>query len=97
MGDELCTVCGLPIAVGEYPCIATVRPHGRSVQSTAFAAYYDDGLGTYVTSLGQRHQLMREAHFDYREKMRPGDLSARQDRVQERRKQQTCGNEQPSQ
>lgn len=25
----ICTVCGLPLEVGEFPCIASVRPHGR--------------------------------------------------------------------
>lgn len=28
---ELCTVCGLPIDVGDYPCIVTARPHQRGI------------------------------------------------------------------
>jgi hypothetical protein len=27
----LCTVCGLPLEIGEYPCVFTARPHGRPV------------------------------------------------------------------
>ncbi len=27
--SDLCTVCGLPIAVGDYPCIVTPRVHAK--------------------------------------------------------------------
>ena len=55
----------------------------HSVQNTPFPAYFDYGLGVEVTSLGQRHALMREYHLDYRDKKTPGDQSARQDRIRE--------------
>lgn len=29
--SDLCTVCGLTLAVGEYPCITTIRPHVRGI------------------------------------------------------------------
>lgn len=29
--SDICTVCGLPIEVGDYPCIATARPHQRGI------------------------------------------------------------------
>ncbi len=41
--DTLCTVCGLPIAVGDYPCVLRPRPHGKSVQTNAFVDYFDVG------------------------------------------------------
>ena len=28
---DLCTVCGLPIEVGDYPCITVARPHQRGI------------------------------------------------------------------
>ncbi len=81
---ELCTVCGLPLEVGDWPCVTTIRPHGKSVQTSAFAAYFDQGLGREVTGLGDRHAAMREKKLDYRDKMSPGDLSARNDRIHEK-------------
>ena len=27
----ICTVCGLPLQIGEYPCISRVRTHARPV------------------------------------------------------------------
>lgn len=96
MNDEhLCTVCGLPLAVGDWPCVSTIRPHGKSVQTAPFAAYFDIGLGREVTSLGDRWQAMKGTQdpesgkvwgkLDYREKVSPGELSARKDRIHEQR------------
>lgn len=63
----------------------------KSVQTTAFATYFDMALGVEVTSMGQRHELMRGTidpdsgarvgKMDYRDKMSKGDLSARLDRI----------------
>ncbi len=93
---EPCQVCGLPLSVGEWPCVTTIRPHGRSVQTTVFSPYYDVGLGEEVTSLAQRWRLMKKQEdgegntirerLEYRDKMSPGALSARLDRVNEERK-----------
>lgn len=58
-GCEPCQVCGKPIRVGEWGCITRVVAHGPSVQTTAFAAYFDVGLGKEVTGLGDRHVAMR--------------------------------------
>lgn len=29
--SDRCTVCGLPIAIGDYPCITVARPHQRGI------------------------------------------------------------------
>lgn len=29
--SEPCAVCGLPLNVGEFPCISTIRPHARGM------------------------------------------------------------------
>lgn len=90
-GDR-CTVCGLPLAIGEWPCVTTIKPHGTSVQTNAFAEYFDTGLGMQVTSLGQRKQAMRANKLDYRDLPRRGDLSARRDRIeQQKREKVTSG------
>ena len=83
-----CEVCGKPIQIGDWPCITTIRPHGRSVQTAPFASYFDIGLGVQVNSLGDRWAAMREAHVDYREKLSKGALSARLDRIREQQKAQ---------
>ena len=83
---DLCTVCGLPIEVGDWPCVYTQRPHGKSVQTNPFPTYFDTGLGREVSSLGDRWKAMRDGKLDYREKLRPGDLSARRDRIEHEKK-----------
>ena len=55
-----------------------------------FAAYFDDGLGADVTSLGQRHQLMRRHHLDYKDHPSKGDLSARRDKIEARKREAGC-------
>ncbi len=98
MSDEpsVCTVCGLPLSIGEWPCVTTIRPHAPSVQTAPFAAYFDIGLGREVTSLGDRWQAMKGTmdpesgkvwgKLDYREKMSKGALSARMDRIHEQKR-----------
>lgn len=63
----------------------------HSVQATVFTPYFDIGLGEYIESLPQRRKLMRDAHMDYRDKMSPGDLSARRDRVEAERQERARG------
>jgi hypothetical protein len=87
---HLCQVCGQPIAVGEWPCIVTPRPHRRSVQTAPFASYFDVGLGREVTSLGDRWAAMKgvttcdgevvSERLEYRDKVSKGELAARRDR-----------------
>ncbi len=47
---ETCSVCGLPLAVGEYPCIYTVRPHGKPSMTVV-----DDSIpgGMIVENMGK--------------------------------------------
>lgn len=94
---HLCEVCGLPITVGQWPCVKTVRPHGPSVQNTVFIPYFDVALGVQVDSLAQRWRLMRpemdgdhvvRGQLDYREKMSKGDLSARKDRIYQQKREE---------
>lgn len=95
----LCTVCGLPIAVGQWPCVTRIVEHGKSVQTHPFSTYFDIGLGEEVTSLGDRWQGMKEQRdpatgdvvrerLEYRDKMSKGDQSARLDRVAEQQREQ---------
>jgi hypothetical protein len=84
--DTCCTICGLPIQIGDYPCVLTPRPHGRSVQTNTFIEYDDFALGKRITSLGDRWAGMKANNLAYREKMSKGDLSARLDRIHERRR-----------
>lgn len=101
MNEDLCTVCGLPIAVGEWPCVYRVRPHGTSVQTDVFSTYFDVGLGREVTSLGDRWAAMRgtmdpesgtvRGQLDYREHPSRGELSARRDRAEAERKERARG------
>lgn len=30
---SLCPVCGLPLAIGDFPCITRIRPHGRGTNA----------------------------------------------------------------
>lgn len=39
-----CTVCGLPLAIGQFPCVKTIRPHGVP----SFNVIGDDILGGFV-------------------------------------------------
>lgn len=91
MADGTCTVCGLPLAVGDFPCVSTIRPHGKSLQTNAFIAYDDIGLGEHVTSLGQRKALMRANKLDYRDLPSSGELSARRDRIEQQKKERARG------
>ncbi len=86
-----CQVCGLPLRVGEQGCIYTIRPHEPVGRYDPFIPYFDFALGEYVESHAHRWRLMKEHHVDYRDKMSPGDLSARKDRVHELRKERARG------
>jgi hypothetical protein len=97
----LCTVCGLPLEIGQWPCVFTPRPHGRSVQTAPFIPYFDFALGREITSLGDRWAAMkgtidpesgtRVGQMDYRDKMSPGDLSARRERIEQQKREQARG------
>lgn len=82
MSDVTCAKCGGVIEIGDWPFC----PHGKSVQTHAFEAYFDYGLGCEVTSLSQRLSLMRERKLTYRDHMSKGDLSARRDRIEQEKR-----------
>lgn len=83
----LCQVCGLPLQIGDFPCIQTRRPHAKALPSKGFEAHFDIGLGREVTGWGDVHQEMRANRLDYRDKISPGALSARLDRIHQRKRQ----------
>lgn len=83
--SEPCAVCGLPLEIGQWPCITTPRPHDRSVQLQPFVPYFDYGLGEYVTSLGDRWAAMKRHGLDYKDHPTKGDLSARRDRIEQQK------------
>lgn len=95
---EPCQVCGLPLRVGDQGCIVTIRPHEPTLSYHPFIPYFDIALGEEVTSLGERWTKMkgettcdgelRRERLEYRDKVSPGELSARRDRMQERRKEE---------
>lgn len=82
---EHCAVCGLPIAIGEFPCITTVRPHGRVQPRGGFEPHFDIGLGQYVTGWGDVRKAMREHHLDFRDHPSQSWLNERKDRIREQR------------
>lgn len=87
----LCEVCGLPLAVGEWPCVITVRPHGRLIPTPIFVPYFDVALGREIGSFADRWRAMKEMDLVDRPKMSQGDVSARKDRVHEQRKEEGRG------
>lgn len=77
-----CPDCGHLRGIGLWPAC----PHGTPRGMQTFAPYWDEHVApepVWVTSLAQRKKLMRQNKMDYRDKMRPGDLSARQDKAHE--------------
>lgn len=80
--DGKCSKCGHVWEAGDWP----MCPHGHSVQTSAFRSYFDDGIGEEITSLGQRHQAMREHHLSYREHPPKGQLSARRDQIEQQKR-----------
>lgn len=88
--ENVCTVCGKPLAIGQQGCIFRVIDHEPVGVYHPFIPYLDIALGVQVDSLAQRWRLMKPQYdgdevsrgrLDYREKMSKGDLSARNDRI----------------
>ncbi len=95
--DLKCQSCGKEwerfstIGARYEPCDcggAVEQLHKHSVQGTPFIPYFDFALGEQINSMPERKRAMRNAHVDYRDKMSPGDLSARRDRVHQERQEQ---------
>lgn len=80
--DVACSIFAIPAC----PTCGGPRFLGDRAIHHPFIPYFDFALGAEVTSHAHRWRLMKEAHVDYRDKMRPGDLSARLDRVEAQRK-----------
>ncbi len=95
---EPCQVCGKPLTIGQQGCIVRVVEHEPVGVYHPFIPYFDFALGREVTSLAERWRFMRgeidresgerRGQLDYRDKMSPGDLSARRDRLEQERKEQ---------
>lgn len=81
-----CAVCGLPLAVGEFPCVYTIRPHGKAIARSGFEPRFMDSLGEHVTGWGDVRKHMREKKLEFRDPMGPGWHSARRDKIEERKK-----------
>jgi len=77
-----CDTCHETVAIGDWPFC----PHGKARPSKGFEPYFDIGLGREVTGWGDIRQTMRREHLDFRDHPRPGDASARLDRVHAKRR-----------
>lgn len=81
---EVCPRCGQLYGIGQSPyCKDQHAAVGRYVP---FAPYFDIALGEHVTSLAERWRFMRQQHVDYKDKLSPGQLSARRDRIEQERR-----------
>jgi hypothetical protein len=90
---DRCERCGVRYGVGQWPFCK--GGHDWSSQLHTFAAYFDVGLGIEVNNPGDRYAAMRgektcdgdviKPQLDYREKVSPGELSARRDRIEQQR------------
>ena len=82
-----CESCGVEYGIGCSPyCKDQHAPVTRTPKCDHFAPYFDIGLGADVEAPDQRRRLMRQHHLDYRDKMRPGALSARRDRIEQQKR-----------
>jgi hypothetical protein len=87
----LCPKCNTPYTAPMSPLCRDFHQAPQAYH--VFTAYFDIGLGVEITSLAQRKRIMKENHMDYRDKMKPGEVSAREDRSRERRKRMEAGHE----
>jgi hypothetical protein len=81
-----CTVCGEPLAIGDFPCISTPRPHARALPSKGYEPHFDVSLGEYVNGWGDVRKHMRRKRLDFFEHASDGEMSARRDRMEERKR-----------
>jgi hypothetical protein len=84
--EPLCSVCGQPIAVGQWPCISRIRDHAPTLAYHPFIPYFDVALGRQIDSHADRWTAMKTAKVDYRDKLDKGTLSARRDRIEQEKK-----------
>lgn len=57
-----------------------------ATKSKGFEPYFNHGIGEYVTGQGDINKAKREHNLRDREPPRKGDLSARMDKIHERRR-----------
>lgn len=67
---HICTVCGLPLQVGEFPCVLTPKPHGRG----AFTNFKDDIPGGLVVENYGPHPIRFDSHSERRAYMKAHGL-----------------------
>jgi putative FmdB family regulatory protein len=99
--DLKCTACGRQwerwstIAARHAPCDTcggvVEQEFKPSAQATPFVPYFDIALGEEVGSFADRWRLMRQQRVQYRDKLSPGDLSARRDRIEQEQKELSRG------
>lgn len=78
-----CEHCGVAYGVGQSPYCKD--GHGRVLPSKGFEPYFNISLGRYVTGWGDIRQAMRQEKVDFRDHPRPGDVSARRDRIEQQK------------
>lgn len=78
----VCDSCGQTYGIGEWP----LCPHGRVVPRKGFEPHFDYGLGRWVEGWGDVKQAMRESHLDWRDHPSAGDMDARRDRIEARKR-----------
>lgn len=94
--DVRCPRCGeseriCPIASRRDPCSCgspieiIYKPDTKWVP---FAPYFDIALGKQVNTLADRWRFMRAKGLQYADKMSPGDVSARKDRIEQQKREQ---------
>jgi len=86
-----CEACGAVYGIGCSPFCRDghqpVRGSAQYVQfNQLFSNYYDEGLDVVVTGRDHRRRVMRDMKVDHREPPSRGDLSARRDKMMERRR-----------
>lgn len=75
---QVCEECGGPLTL-------IPKPQPKYVP---FHSYFDIGLGVEVTGRDHRRRVMRDNALDYRDIPRPGDRTARQDKIHERKREE---------
>ena len=78
----ICEKCGREIRLSEHPFC----PHGFPAKHYPFKAYFDLGLGRQIDSQADRWRAQKELNVQPRDGMSKGDLSARQDRLEQQRR-----------
>lgn len=80
-----CDVCGQEYETPAWPWC----PHGKVTLTPQqeLTEYYDHGLDAVISTRGQRRVLERELGAVARNRISPGDTSARRDRIEAEKKQ----------